>query len=57
MPISGKYKYIDNLNQFGAEALMLNYQLMDLLEFCDESVGTQNCTKIDEIMKEYLNGK
>jgi len=57
MPISGKYKYIDNLNQFGADALMLNYKLMDLLEFCDEAVGTQNCAKIDEIMKEYLNGK
>lgn len=57
LPISGRYKYIDNLNQFGAEALMLNYQLMDLLEFCDEAVGTQNCTKIDETLKEYLNGK
>jgi 5'-3' exonuclease len=57
MPISGKYKYIDNLNKFGAEALMLNYQLMDLLEFCDEAVGTQNCTKIDDVLKEYLNGK
>lgn len=57
LPISGKYKYIDNLNKFGAEQLMLNYKLMDLLEFCDEAVGSQNCTKIDEIMKEYLNGK
>jgi 5'-3' exonuclease len=57
MPISGKYKYIDNLNQFGADALMLNYQLMDLLEFCDEAVGPQNCTKIDDVLKEYLNGK
>jgi DNA polymerase-1 len=57
MPISGKYKYIDNLNKFGSEALMLNYKLMDLVEFCDEAVGTQNCAKIDEIMKEYLNGK
>jgi 5'-3' exonuclease len=57
MPIPGKYKYIDNLNKFGAEALMLNYRLMDLLEFCDEACGQQNCAKIDEIMKEYLNGK
>jgi len=57
MPISGKYKYIDNLNQFGSEALMLNYKLMDLLEFCDEAVGSQNCKKIDDVLKEYLNGK
>ena len=57
MPISGKYKYIDNLNTFGADALMMNYQLMDLMEFCDSAIGPQTCTKIDEIMKEYLNGK
>lgn len=57
LPISGKYKYIDNLNKFGADALMMNYQLMDLVEFCDEAIGAQNCTKIDETLKEYLNGK
>lgn len=57
MPIAGKYKYIDNLNAFGADALMLNYQLMDLMEFCDEGVGTQNCETIDNTLKDYLNGK
>lgn len=57
MPISGKYKYIDNLNKFGTEALMLNYKLMDLLEFCDDAVGPQNCAKINDVLKEYLNDK
>lgn len=57
LPIASKYKYIQNLNAFGADALMLNYKLMDLLEFCDEAIGTANCAKIDEVLQGYLNGK
>lgn len=55
MPIPGRYQYIKNLNDFGADALMLNYKLMDLLEFCDEAVGAENCEKINQIMKAYLD--
>ena len=55
MPIPGKYQYIANLNKFGKEALMLNYQLMDLLEFCEEAVNPQNCETINKTLKEYLN--
>lgn len=54
MPLAGKYKYIQNLNEFGADALMTNYKLMDLLEFCDEALGTENCEAINKIMGEYL---
>jgi 5'-3' exonuclease len=47
LPIASRYKYIQNLNDFGADALMLNYKLMDLLEFCDEALGPTNCNTID----------
>ena len=57
LPIVSKYKYIQNLNAFGADHLMLNYKLMDLLEFCDEAIGVANCATIDETLKGYLNGK
>jgi len=55
LPISSKYKYIQNLNEFGADRLMLNYQLMDLLEFCEEAIGVNNCAIINDKLKEYLN--
>ena len=31
LPITSKYKYISALNEFGADNLMLNYKLMDLV--------------------------
>jgi len=55
LPITSKYKYIENLNKFGAEALILNYKLMDLLEHCDEAIGEENCKTIDKILGVYLN--
>ena len=54
LPITSKYKYIANLNAFGADALMLNYQLMDLVTFCSDAIGKENCEKIDEILGAYL---
>lgn len=54
LPISSKYVYINNLNKFGAEALMLNYQLMDLVTFCEEAIGPDNCKVLDKILDEYL---
>lgn len=55
MPIASRYKYIQNLNEFGAAALMLNYKLMDLLEFSEEALGETNCNTINEILKNYVN--
>lgn len=55
LPIASKYKYIQNLNEFGAEALMLNYKLMDLVTNCEEAIGVNNCAIIDDKLKEYLN--
>lgn len=54
LPISSKYRYISNLNAFGGEALMLNYRLMDLVTFCEDAIGVENCKKIDEVLEAYL---
>lgn len=54
LPISSKYKYIANLNAFGAGALMLNYRLMDLVTFCEDAIGVENCKTIDEVLEAYL---
>lgn len=54
MPISSKYKYIANLNAFGAENLMLNYQLMDLVTYCADAIGKDNCKQIDSLLSAYL---
>lgn len=54
LPISSKYKYITALNDFGADNLLLNYQLMDLVTFCEEAIGEENCKKIDKVLQDYL---
>ena len=56
LPIDSKYKYIHNLNEFGNN-ILLNYELMDLLSFCETALGTDNCNVIDEKIKELLNGR
>ena len=57
LPIQSKYKYIANLNTFGADNLILNYKLMDLVEFSEEAVGIENCKTIDSILDNYLEPK
>lgn len=53
LPIQSKYKYIQELNQHG-ETIMLNYQLMDLVTFCEDAIGTDNLNAIDKIVEAYL---
>jgi DNA polymerase-1 len=53
IPLSGKYKYIQALNEC-KEQLELNYRLMDLVTFCEEAIGTENCKQIDETLELYL---
>lgn len=55
LPINSKYKYIANLNEFGAEALMRNYQLMDLVTFSEDAIGKENVKTLDKMLKDYLN--
>lgn len=50
IPLSGKYKYIEALNQC-KDQLILNYQLMDLVTHCKDALGPANCEKIDEILQ------
>lgn len=54
MPISSKYKYIQALNEFGADNIMLNYKLMDLVTNCEEAIGEENCKIIDARLHQYL---
>ena len=48
MPLEGKYKYIQSLNDFGAENIMRNYELMDLVTYCEDAVGVANAKDIRE---------
>lgn len=54
LPIFSKYKYVDNLNKFGAEALMRNYALMDLVTFCEDALGEENVKQLNKVLGEYL---
>lgn len=53
IPISGKYKYIEALNQ-SKDQLELNYRLMDLVTHCEEAIGVTNCEQIDNLLEIYL---
>tara|TARA_B100001094_G_scaffold180239_2_gene174568 strand:+ start:5695 stop:6531 length:837 start_codon:yes stop_codon:yes gene_type:complete len=48
-PISGSYKYIQSLNE-NSEQLLQNYELMDLITYCDDAVGADNISVIRGIM-------
>lgn len=54
IPISSKYKYIKSLNEFGADNLLRNYRLMDLVSYCEEALGEENCKKLDQQLDDYL---
>ena len=51
IPIESKYKYIQALNE-NAEQLLVNYELMDLMTYCDDAIGQDN---IEDIGRK-LNG-
>lgn len=44
-PIDSKYKHIQNLNE-DAERILLNYELMDLISYCDDAIGDENIKDI-----------
>jgi len=48
-PIPGKYKYIESLNE-NCEKIVKNYELMDLLTFCDDAIGADNISVIRGVM-------
>ena len=49
LPIDSKYKYVQELNA-NAEQLLLNYELMDLIAYCDEAIGAENLADIERKM-------
>lgn len=51
IPLSGSQAFIKNLNAF-KEQLMVNVQLIDILTFCEEAIGEDNCKHIDKVMEE-----
>jgi 5'-3' exonuclease len=53
IPLPGKYKYIQELNQC-RDLLLLNYQLMDLVTHCREAIGPDNLKSIDQTLELYL---
>lgn len=56
IPIPGKAKYIENLNK-SKEKILLNYELLDLLSYCDKAIGAENTLIIDSIIESRLNSK
>ena len=51
MPLEGKYKYIQSLNDFGVSNIMRNYELMDLVTYCEDAVGSDNVRDINKRIK------
>ena len=54
LPIVSKYKYIQALNE-NAEMLLVNYELMDLITYCDDAIGADNLADIGRRMNERSN--
>ena len=54
LPIDSRYKYIQELNANG-EQLLVNYELMDLMTFCDDAIGQDNIVDIERVINEYRN--
>lgn len=50
IPLHGRYKYIAEINE-NKQQLELNYQLMDLVTYCCDAIGSDNCKQIDETLE------
>ena len=48
-PIDSKYKYIQSLND-NYKQIIQNYELMDLITYCDDAIGVENVSVIEGIM-------
>ena len=55
LPLDSRYKYIQSLNDFGAKNIWRNYELMDLVTYCQDAVGSENMTDINERIKKDAN--
>ncbi len=50
IPLHGRYKYIAEINE-NKQQLELNYQLMDLVTYCCDAIGSDNCKQIDKTLE------
>ena len=46
VPIEGKFKYLQEINN-NPDRILRNYELMDLLTYCEDAIGSKNCSEID----------
>ena len=46
VPINSKYKFIQGLNE-NPEQILQNYELMDLITYCDDAIGSENISDIE----------
>lgn len=53
LPLPGKQKFIASVNEFG-DQLPLNYELMDLISYCDDAIGKEN---LEVIKSRLLKGQ
>ena len=51
-PIPGKYKYIESLNE-NFNQILINYELMDLITYCDDAIGEANIADIERRLNEH----
>jgi len=54
MPLRGTQKWIKNLNEFGADRLMLNYELMGLPDFYLDNIPEDAADQLRTILGEQL---
>jgi 5'-3' exonuclease len=50
LPLDGTAQYIKNLNEFG-DQIHTNYQLMDLISYCEDAIGQENIADIKKQLK------
>ena len=53
-PIDSRYKFIQSLNE-NADQILTNYELMDLIAYCDEAIGRDNISDIRCKIDGYRN--
>ena len=45
LPLNSSYKHIQALNASG-DLILQNYELMDLITYCDDAIGADNVSAI-----------
>lgn len=54
LPLPGKAKYIQNVNEFGEANLFRNMQLIDKITYCKDAIGQENIEDIHGKVKHLL---